>query len=606
MKQVEDFGAICASDRDPHSFSEPHLVKVSHLHLDLAADFTARILTGNVTLTLGFRAERVDRLTLDSRSLSVRSVEASVDGVVFAPTTFHFGKEHPILGTPMHIAIVSETRFVRVWYSTSPSASGLQWLEPEQTANKSDPFLFTQSQEIHARSWIPLQDSPAVRITFSARIQVPLGLAAIMGAERLDGDAGAGSFGFRMNEPIPSYLIALAVGRIEFASTGPRTGVYAEPDLLRRAAEEFSDTEKMLETAESLFGPYRWGRYDLLVLPPSFPFGGMENPRVPFISPTIIAGDKSLVSLIAHELAHSWSGNLVTNATWSDFWLNEGFTTYIEQRILEAVYGKVHAQMEEVLARQSLDDAVAIMQPRDQVLHIDLEGRSPADAVSVVPYVKGALFLSRLEQIFGRPTLDAFLRKYFDRFAFQSITTGQAMDYLKQELFAPHPEAARSISVQEWIFEPGVPESAPRPVAPAFDRLEQQTRLWLSGEIPCSVLPAQEWNTQEWLHFLDILPRDFTSMKMQELDNCFHLTNWSNYEVLQRWLLLAVRTGYRPAFTALEEFLKSVGRRKYVKPLYEELVKTNEGTLARTLYQQAHCSYHPITRLAVEEVLASE
>src|SRR6516162_11324333 len=357
---------------DVHTWSRPDLVRIRHLELDLDVRFDRKILDGSVTLRFDPTAH--DELVLDTRDLEIHSVENAAG--------FKLGERDRILGAPLRIRLSPGSSWVRVVYSTSPQASGLQWLEPPQTAGKRHPFLYTQSQAIHARSWIPLQDSPAVRVTFQGRVRTPAGLHAVMAAER------AGEH-FEMNHPVPSYLIALAAGALEFRQLGERCGVLAEPPLVDAAAREFADTEAMIRAVEEMFGPYRWGRYDLLVLPPSFPFGGMENPCLTFATSTILAGDKSLVSLVAHELAHSWSGNLVSNATWSDFWLNEGFTVYFDGRIMERIYGAERA-------REMKD-----LPPREQVLHIDLKGRNPDDGVTDVPYVKGALFLERLEEIYG-------------------------------------------------------------------------------------------------------------------------------------------------------------------------------------------------------------
>ncbi|HEX8685971.1 MAG TPA: M1 family aminopeptidase/hydrolase, partial [Pyrinomonadaceae bacterium] len=428
-----------------------------HVALDWTVDFGRRVLAGAATLDVErVSADEGAPLVLDTRALNVSRVEASADGTRFAAAEFAVGQSDAILGAPLTVRLPSGARRVRVHYETSPAASGLQWLEPAQTAGRRHPFMFTQSQAIHARSWIPLQDTPQVRVTYEARVRTPRDLLAVMSADNDSAANRDGDYSFRMAQPIPSYLIALAVGDLHFRPTGRRTGVYAEPSVVERAAREFADTERMVEATERLYGPYRWGRYDILVLPPSFPFGGMENPRLTFATPTVIAGDKSLVSLIAHELAHSWSGNLVTNATWRDFWLNEGFTTYLERRILEAVYGRERAQMEAALGRRTLDDELKTMQERDEILHVDLKGRDPDEGFTQVPYEKGALFLRHLEETFGRERFDPFVRAYFDRFAFQSITTEDFVSYLRQNLLNRNPRLAARVPVQEWVYSAGL------------------------------------------------------------------------------------------------------------------------------------------------------
>jgi hypothetical protein len=411
-------------------------------------------------------------------------------------------------------------------------------------------------------------------------------------------------------------LIALAVGDLRFRSLGPRTGVYAEPPVIDRAARELSDTEKMVRATEWLYGPYRWGRYDILVLPPSFPYGGMENPRLTFATPTILAGDKSLVSLVAHELAHSWSGNLVTNATWRDFWLNEGFTVYLERRILEAVYGRAREEMEAALGLRDLNEEIATLEDRDEILHIDMTGRDPDEGSTDIPYEKGALFLRHLEQTFGRARFDQFLKSYFNHFAFQSITTEQFVAYLKQNLLRQYPALAARVPVDEWIYKPGVPASAPKPTSPAFARVEEQAQRWLRGEMPASRIPAARWTTQEWLHFLQFVSEPpavaggqvstgsagaSPAQRMAELDKAFHLTRSGNSEIEFQWLLMSIRNGYEPAYPRLEEFLLSVGRRKFIRPLYQELAKTPEGKQrALAIYRRARPTYHPIAVASID------
>ncbi|HYE73184.1 MAG TPA: M1 family metallopeptidase, partial [Blastocatellia bacterium] len=509
-----------------------------------------------------------------------------------------------ILGAPLTIQLSPDATRVRVDYETDQNASGLQWLDAAQTAGKKQPYLFTQSQAIHARSWIPCQDSPAVRVTYTAHIKTPNTVRAVMSAENDPNAPRNGDYRFKLDNPIPAYLIALAVGDIAFKPMSARTGVYAEPSVVDKAAAEFADTEKMIEATETLYGPYRWGRYDLLVLPPSFPFGGMENPRLTFATPTIIAGDKSLVSLVAHELAHSWSGNLVTNATWSDFWLNEGFTTYLERRIVEAVYGRNREEMEAVLGKQDLLEEIKQFEDRDEILHIDLSGRDPDDGATRVPYEKGALFLRQLEETFGRERFDQFLRSYFDHFAFQSITTQDFVNYLKQNLFSKDEQLAAKIPLDEWLYKPGLPASAPEPKSDAFAKVAEQADAWQRGTVKADQIKSKDWTTQEWIHFLRHLPPQLSKEQMTELDRTFHLTQSGNSEIAHQWLLMAIRHKYEPAYPRLEEYLTTIGRRKLVRPLYEELMKTDDGKArAKAIYQKARPGYHPITSATIDGIV---
>jgi leukotriene-A4 hydrolase len=551
---------------DVHSWSRPDRVRVRHLDLDLDISFERKVLEGAVTLH--FDRTSGDELILDTRDLSIDSVADAA--------SFELGEADAVLGAPLRIRLGDGADRVTVRYSTAPCASGLQWLEPPQTAGARHPFLFTQSQAIHARSWIPLQDTPGVRVTFTARIRTPGGLSAVMGAEMLGGGR------FRMEQPVPSYLISMAAGDLAFRPLGTRSGVYAEPSVVDAAAREFEDTEAMIHAVEELYGPYRWGRYDLLVLPPSFPFGGMENPRLTFATPTVIAGDKSLVALVAHELAHSWSGNLVTNATWSDFWLNEGFTVYVERRIIEKIYGPEREAMEAVLGRRELSREMAGLPESDRVLHIDLTGRDPDAGCTLVPYEKGALMLRTIEQAVGRERFDAFLRRYFESFAFQSITTADFLEYVGREL--PNP-----VPLDRWIFEPGIPPGANEPHSDAFAQIE-------TGQ----AADTRNWSTHQWLHFL----RTRKDPDLARLDREFHFTESGNSEIIAQWLLMSIRANYRPAFDKLGRFLCSVGRRKFLKPLYSELMKTPEGgELARAIYSKARAGYHPIAQATVDGIV---
>ncbi len=536
-----------------------------------------------------------------------------------APLLEHvLGDADPIKGRPLTVKLGGRDGPVVITYKTRPTAAALQWLAPEQTAGKRQPYLFSQGQAILTRTWIPTQDSPGIRQTYSAKITVPAPLRAVMSAEHVSepaaGSSGERTFEFRMTNPVPPYLIALAIGDIADKAIGPRTAVYTEPSGLDRAASEFVDLERMVEAAERLAGPYRWGRYDLLVLPPSFPFGGMENPRLTFATPTVIAGDRSLVSLVAHELAHSWSGNMVTNATWSDFWLNEGITTYLEARIMEEVYGKERADMLRVLGRRDLDAEIARLSgpaSRDTILHIDLAGRDPDEGSTDIPYEKGSLFLQTIEAAVGRERFDTFLRSYFDRHAFQSITSAVFLDDVRKNLVAGDTELERRLQLDEWVFKPGVPANAAVVTSPALDRVEAQAKAFAGGATakalgagPSASLRPGSWSTQEWQHFLDNLPTKLTPAQLHDLDRTYRLTDSGNSEILFSWLRIAIRNNYRPAMPALERFLTSQGRRKFLRPLYEDLMKQDWGQAdARRIYAKARPTYHTVSTSTLDQIV---
>ena len=602
---VEIDPALADRARDEHSYAQPDKVRIRDLALNLHVDFDTRTLRGAADYALDWQDRKSRQLVLDTRDLSIDKVLGRRADGLWRRLDFKLDAPDPVFGSALRIKMRRQYEVVRVRYRTSQSASGLQWLEPAMTAGGKQPFLFSQSQAIHARSWVPLQDTPGVRYTYSAVVHTPPNLVALMSADNPVSPVRNGRYVFRMSQPIPSYLMAIAVGDLAFKPISARAGVWAEPQTLDAAVEEFADTERMIEVAESLYGPYRWERYDLLILPPSFPFGGMENPRLSFITPTVMVGDKSLVSLIAHELAHSWSGNLVTNASWKDIWLNEGFTSYVENRIVEALYGVERAQMESVIEQTSLRRSLSELDAKDQVLVLPpLAGRDPDDALSPVAYIKGAWFLGFLEQRYGREAFDAFLRGYFDRFAFQSIDSGAFIGYLRETLMTSQPEVMSESELQAWLFEPGVPEFAVPASSPRFDAVDAARSRFLDGQTAAKELDTAQWSTQEWLHFLEGMPEVLESAQLIALDEAFRFTGTANGEFAMRWYPLAERSGYFEARPAMAEFLKRIGRRKLILPVYTALAATPEGKeFARAVFADARPGYHPITSASVEAAL---
>lgn len=585
-----------APTTDPHTYAHPDEVRVTHVSLDLELDFGRKEARGTAQLSIE-RNDPERPLVLDADGLTIEAVEGP-DGL---GRGWALGEHRDGFGAPLIVRLKPGDEWVRIGYRTTPDSDAMQWLAPEQTAG-GQPFLFTQGQAILTRTWIPLQDSPGIRVTYDAAIRCPEGLTPVMSAEVLERRED-GAYRFQMTRSIPPYLIALACGGLEFRAISDRSGVWAEPVGVDAYRDELEDTEAMIRAAEALFGPYRWQRYDMIVLPPAFPYGGMENPRLTFLTPTMFAGDKSLVALIAHELAHSWSGNLVTNATWRDFWLNEGFTTYLENRIMEAVYGEERAEMELALETDGLIRDLEEMAPIDQVLHIDLEGRHPDDGFSGVPYTKGALFLKRMELLFGRGAFDEWLNDYFDGHAFQSITSGVFEAYLREGLLKAYPDKAAELDLRTWLTEPGLPDSAPRTESTALARVDRELERWRAGA-SADDLETAGWVTQQWLHFLEEQADELDEERMAALDAAFGFTEVGNNEVACVWLRIAVQHKYAPADARLESFLMSIGRRKFLQPLYTELAKTPEGKQrALGIYANARPRYHAVAAGTLDKIL---
>ena len=569
---------------DDRTWAQPRIARVTHADLDLVTDFETKVVSGTAALDV-LAAPGAAEIVLDAWDLTILSVTNSKGGKL--PWTL--GAADGDKGAPLTVQLNGERRII-VSYR-SGSADALQWLPPQLTAGKARPFLYSQGQATLNRSWIPTQDSPGIRQTWTARIVVPDDLTAVMSGEMLTpkGEAagpGKRAFRFRMQHPTAPYLIALAVGDIAFRPLGPRTGVYTEPSMMDRAAAELVDTEKMVEAAEALYGPYRWGRYDVLVLPPAFPYGGMENTNLTFLTPTFITGDRANVGLVAHELAHSWSGNLVTNATWNDIWLNEGFTSYVENRLMEALYGPERAEIEADLAWDQLRRAIASAEdPSAITLH---------GAGTGVEYIKGEAFLRTLEHAFGRARWDSYLRGYFDRFAFQPQTTAGFLADLRAQLVKGDADLEAKLQLDAWVYQPGIPSGAYHKPSPALLKVDEARAAFLAGG-PASAVPGTAWTTQQWKRFLDGLPRKLTAAQLNDLDGAFALSASTNAYIRSAWLELVVANRYAPGLASLERFLGSVGRGLFIRPLYIGLLKDKDWgvPLARTYFDQSKTTYHP-------------
>lgn len=586
--------------KDDHTQSNADSIDITHLNLDVKVNFDDRYIQGCATWDIDNKYN-VSHLKLDGYKLTVDSILVDGNKVDFA-----WGATVEHLGEQLQIPIEENSKLVAIYYKSDPSAQAMQWMTPQQTLSKKHPFLYTQSEAIYARSWIPVPDGPGIRFTYNARVEVPKDLIALMSATNPQQKNDSGIYHFEMDVPIPAYLMALGVGDLEFKAIDDRTGVYADPMLLEKAHNEFAEVGDMVKIAEEMYGPYRWGRYDILVLPSGFPLGGMENPKLTFATPTIISGDRSLVNLIAHELAHNWSGNLVTNATWNDFWLNEGFTVYFERRLTEQMTDKSYADMLWELGYQDLEHTVQEMQEEDNMkdsrLKIELKGREPDEGLTDIAYEKGALFLKLIENTVGREKMDAFLTQYFNEHAFKTITTEEFIAYLRENLIKGDKELEEKINIDAWVYGPGIPDNAPRADMERFERVNAEREKFLNGTA-AQELATADWTTHEWLHFLRKMPKPLAYDKMKALDDAYDFSISNNSEIADLWYIMAVAADYKPAYRVMENFLVNVGRRKFLTPLYSEMMETGKEEMAKLIYERARPNYHPLAQRTLDELI---
>ncbi|CAI7882668.1 unnamed protein product [Closterium sp. NIES-53] len=598
---------------DPHSNTQAGEPLTTFVDFNLTVDFDNKQISGTARLVLDKPA--TGTLSLDSRDLTILGATDAAGNDV----PFQLHPPHHVRGSLLQLSLNSNEVTIR--YHTGANASALQWLTPTQTAGGQHPYVFTQCQAIHARSVFPCQDTPQARIKYRARLNIPAGLHAVMSAQHVateqTADAGRVEEVFEMEQPIPPYLFALAVGDIASKTLSPRVKVYAEPSQVEAAAYEFSETEDKIKAAEALFGPYGWGDFNLLLMPPAFPYGGMENPRCTFLTPTLLAGDRSLASVVAHELAHSWTGNLVTNADYSSFWLNEGWTVYAERRILEATEGEEKAKLDAAMGWLDLQKGLSRFTSetgsssrRFTQLDLgmnDLDEIDPDEVFSEVPYEKGFFFLTRLEKAVGRPAFDAFITKYISKFAFQSITTATFLEFLQAELPQVMEKGGESwVDVEEWVRGQGMPAEAESIVPQSAKLAAVQRAARGFVEDPHSKFgqaDASDWGPDEWQIFLAGLPRTLPVVTLVRLDEEFGFSKSKNAEMSVGFLTVAAQSGATQFHPEVEATLMSVGRMKYLRPLYTALIKGGAKDVAERVFEAAKAGYHPVALALVSGLL---
>lgn len=596
---------------DDHSYANINEIRTTHLHLDIQVNFEREIVSGVARHEMSEHS--CDTAIFDIKELEIKKV--TIGDKDEKETDFEIGDEDEWLGQPLYIKIKPSTKFINIYYQTTKGTEAIDWLPPSLTSGKKQPFMYTQGQAILTRSWIPIQDSPMNRITYSADIHVPSDLLAIMSADNPEVKRPDGIYHFEMKQKISSYLIALAVGDLTYTALGDNCGIYSEPELAAKCKYEFEDLPKMIATAENLYGEYRWDQFDMVILPYSFPFGGMENPRLTFANPTLLAGDQSLVSVVAHELAHSWSGNLVTNATWDDFWLNEGFTVYFENRIMEELYGDEVAEILRVIERQELEVTLEDMQngehPEDTRLKLELDARNPDEGLTDIAYVKGAFFLRTIEDLVGRKKFDAFLSDYFNDHAFETISTEKFIRYLNSKLIEPN--NVNDFNVNEWIYQPGLPENCVTVQSDRLDHMGELAKKLNKGENIFAGKDAKmkrgDFITQEWLAFIRALSPSISSNKLAMIDKQLDFSKSANAVIKSEWFQLTIKAGYTENRPEIEKHLTLVGRRWLIQGIYQELresARKDDLEWAKGIFEKVQGNYHFISRSTVKDILYSD
>jgi leukotriene-A4 hydrolase len=579
---------------DSTTYADLSQGRIRHIDFQIRVDFASHTL--EVEAAYQMQAPLHGSLYLDTFKIAIQDVRAGGREL-----EWDFDASDEELGKRLHLKGFDGESGFTLKFRTSPDARALQWMSESQTAGGKHPFLYSQCQASNARSIFPCQDTPSVRFTYSAEVEVPSGLTAVMAAEQVRAPEGTGRFSFHMPQPIPSYLFAIGVANLAFRELGPRTGIYAEPEIIDAAAWEFAETEKTMVEAEKLLGPYLWGRYDMLVLPPSFPYGGMENPRLTFLTPTAILGTRGQASLVTHELAHAWTGNLVTNATWQDFWLNEGWTTYAETRITEILEGRDVTDLTAVYDEKRTLEIMsrAGMDAPETYLKYPGEGKDADAFTSIIAYTKGCFFLKECEYAVGREHFDEFIQKYMKTFQFQSLTTEQFLDFLKAEL----PQVFEKVDVETWVYKPGMPEAWHRPQSQLYDEVEQALADFKQGKLPTRD-QVRDWHRYQILSFLQGLPEKLPVEDCKTLEDVLELEKRNDDYFLSYFYAICILSGYQEIMPRVEQFVEKIGRMLYLLPIVRAMAQAEWARdRVRPLFESVRQQQHPVTAGAVEEFL---
>lgn len=575
---------------DPHSWFTTDQPRTTHLDWDVRVDFEAHVLKSTAIWTF----DKAGRVELDTSDLAVFSVRDSTTG---ADIQYDADSPDKIPGSRLAFT-VPDSRQVAIRYATSHTASGLQWFDAKPGCM---PGLITQFEPIHARSALPCQDSPAVKFTAMVRVTIPSEVRGLVAANhdlgRIDNGNGTATETWKRDRKYPAYLLSILVGDYSYRHYDDRCGVWALPEMLDRVHEEFVSIPAIIAAAEKQFRrKMPSGRFTPAVLPNSFPYGGMEHPVLTNLSPLVVAGDKGAIRVVVHELVHDWLGNLVTNASWADMWLNEGWTVWGEERLMEVLEGVARRDMYRTGEMLGLDRALKVKYDKGWAsktrLCSDLVGLHPDEVFDQVPYGKGSAFIWLLEETVGREAFDEFVQLYLDTFSGKSLSSNDFLDFADAHLPAG---TLAKVKAHRWVHGDGLPDNAPKPASPLVDAVMPYAT---AGTVP-PLEVGSHWVGGQWgIYFYYLKDRKPPVETLQELDRNFGFTTAVDPNRRASFCVLAVESGH-PRFvaTAVTDFLTTYGNLGHATRLFREMCKAGpEGvTLAREIFAKARPTYHPIT-----------
>jgi len=545
-----------------------------------------------------------------------------------------FPKTHSKLGEALQLDFskslsAGDAVVVKVLYETTKESGGLQWLTPEQTSGKKHPFVFTQFQAIQARSGMPCMDTPSCKTPFSARLTVAEPLVALTsgqpvlnedGSKKIEKSNGKVTYYYNQTLPVPVYLIAIVAGNLEAAKVSERSEIFAEPELLPAAVREFGDElERYIQITEKLTGiEYLWKTYNVAILPYSYAYGGMENVCLTFLNAALLVGDKSLVDVAAHEIAHSWSGNDATNATWLDFWLNEGFTMYLERLILGATVDEEYRKFQIMLGYLDLVQTVDFLKddpPSYASLQPETTNTDPDDAFSIVPYEKGCLFVYFLELVVGgKEAMCGWLNVLYKKYQFSTYTTADLKASFLEYFTAAgvSQQKLNEIDWNHWINEPGLPKWDPTEALKTSlgDASIALANRWIEAAAdPTKITPSHEdiaaFKPAQTMYFIDTLSTAKTQLSpatMQKLEDTYHLFGSNNPEIAYRILTLALKINVPSVVQPVIDFVAKQGRGRYAKTVYSAFFKTHPQQ-CRDTYKLYRASYQAVVRNGLDGIV---